>query len=166
MTRLRQGRLELALHELRRGDGRPLLLLHGLGEQAPTTVPGAAVAWPGGVYALDFVGHGASTVPAGGGYTAEVLMADADAALAELGTATVVGRGLGAYIALLIAGARADLVHGAVLTDGPGLLGGGVGPSSIYLPPTSSWPEHPDTPDPFALAELSHDVRPADYAVE
>ena len=52
-------------------------------------------------------------------------MADADAALAHLGPATVYGRGLGAYVALLIAGARPDLVRGAVLDDGPGLVGGG-----------------------------------------
>ena len=72
------------------------------GRRCPTT----STRWPGPVWALDFTGHGASTVPRGGGYTAEVLMADADAALAHLGPATVLGRGLGAYVALLLAGAR------------------------------------------------------------
>ncbi len=45
----------------------------------------STTAGPGPIFALDFTGHGASTVPSGGGYTAEMLMADVDAALAELG---------------------------------------------------------------------------------
>ena len=89
--------------------GRPLLLLHGLGERSPAARAGRARE-PGRArcYALDFTGHGESTVPRGGGYTAEMLMGDADAALAHLGEATVVGRGLGAYVALLCAGARPE----------------------------------------------------------
>ena len=42
----------------------------------------------------------------------------------QLGEVTVVGRGLGAYIALMLAGARPTVVRGAVLCDGPGLWGG------------------------------------------
>jgi pimeloyl-ACP methyl ester carboxylesterase len=159
---LRHVRVDLALHQLATGDGRPLLLLHGLGERSPESVPGWASAWPGPVHALDFTGHGHSTVPTGGGYTAEALMGDADAALAHLGTATVVGRGLGAYISLLIAGARPDLVRGAVLTDGPGLAGGGPVPGSPTVLRLNL--QTPAPPDPFALAELSRDVRPPDYA--
>ena len=34
--------------------------------------------------ALDFTGHGLSTIPPGGGYNAEILLADADIALAAL----------------------------------------------------------------------------------
>ncbi len=157
----------LALHELRpapaTGAVRPLLLLHGLGEHTPATAPTFAADWPGAVWGLDFTGHGASTVPHGGGYTAEVLMGDADLALAHLGSSTVVGRGLGAYIALLIAGARPQLVHGAVLTDGPGLAGGPVGPGSTTII-TLPEPDGGRAPDPFALAELARDVRPPDYA--
>ena len=78
---LRHGRIGLALHQLRPGAGRPLLLLHGLGEQSPTEVPAASAAWPGPVCALDFTGHGCSDAPRGGGYTAEILMGDVDAAL-------------------------------------------------------------------------------------
>ena len=163
MIPLAHNKVRLALHELRAGEGRPLLLLHGLGERSPAGVPTeVAGAWSGPVFALDFTGHGASTVPRGGGYTAEVLMADADAALAHLGPVTLLGRGLGAYVALLLAGARAADVRGAVLADGPGLAGGGPAPASpsIQFPdPRASGP-----PDPFAFAELTTDVRPPDYA--
>jgi pimeloyl-ACP methyl ester carboxylesterase len=160
--RLRHARIELALHELRSGAGRALLLLHGLGERSPRAVPTFAEAWPGPVFALDFTGHGESSCSVGGGYTAEVLMGDADAALREIGGATLLGRGLGAYVALLIAGARPTLVRGAVLMDGLGIAGGGAEaatPSLVYPNPAAVAP-----PDPFALVELSRDVRPPDYA--
>jgi pimeloyl-ACP methyl ester carboxylesterase len=158
---LTHNRVQLALHRLRDGEGRALLLLHGLGEQSPATVPAFAEHWPGPVVALDFTGHGLSDVPAGGGYSAEILLADADAALGRLGEATVVGRGLGAYVALLLAGARPTQVRGAVLCDGPGLWGGPSGPTSnsfVVLPHSSQ------RPDPYALLELSRDLRPRDYA--
>lgn len=160
---LRHNRVELALHTLREADGPKLLLLHGLGERSPAEVPLWASTWTGGVWALDFTGHGASTVPNGGGYTAEVLMGDADAAIEHLGPCTLLGRGLGGYVALLAAGARADMVRGAVIADGPGLFGGPSGPTSpvlVIVPPGT-----PAPPDPFALLELSRDIRPADYAL-
>ncbi len=159
---LRHVRIELALHELRVGSGRPLLLLHGLAEQTPAAVPESAAAWPGPVWGLDFTGHGESTVPIGGGYTAEILMADADQALSELGEATVLGRGLGAYVALLLAGARPGRVQGTVLADGPGLAGGGPTPGSPSVVQTVPGPS--GAPDPFAVIELTRDVRPPDYA--
>ncbi len=171
VTRLRHNRVDLALHHLRGDDGgfggRPLLLLHGLGEASPATVPPWAAPWAGPIAALDFTGHGASTIPRGGGYTAELLLGDADAALAALigdgdGRAvTVVGRGLGAYIALQLSGARPAAVHGAVLLDGPGLAGGPTGPTSqsFFTLATDG-----SAPDPYALVELGRDVRPPDYA--
>ncbi|MGB0113225.1 MAG: alpha/beta hydrolase [Ilumatobacteraceae bacterium] len=169
-TMLRHGKIDLALHRLRdrRADGaRPLLILHGLGETSPTSVPRWADDWQGEVAALDFTGHGGSTIPRGGGYTAELLLGDADAALAELtggdadASITVVGRGLGAYIALQLAGARAAQVHGAILVDGPGLAGGPTGPTSQSF---FSLPNSGDVPDPYALVELGRDLRPPDYA--
>ena len=161
-TLLRHSRIDLALHELRGGDGRPLLLLHGLAERTPAAVPAGVTAWPGPILGLDFTGHGASSVPRGGGYTAELLMADVDIALDHLGPVTIVGRGLGAYVALLIAGGRPTLVRGAVLCDGPGLAGGGPVPSSPFV--HRSGPPGPAVPDQLALAELTIDVRPPDYA--
>lgn len=165
---LPHNKVDLALHELRGaaassdGGGRPLLLLHGLGESSPSAVPPYAEAWPGPVFALDFTGHGDSTVPPGGGYTAEVLMSDVDVALAELGPSTLLGRGIGAYAALLTAGARPKLVRGAILAAGPGMAGGGPTPTSPYVIPNRPYPY--SAPDPMALAELTRDVRPPDYA--
>lgn len=172
ITMLRHGKVELALHHLReaRADGgRPLLILHGLGEASPRATPPWAETWPGQVAALDFTGHGQSTIPRGGGYTAELLLADADVALNALTggdplrSITVVGRGLGAYIALQIAGARAPQVHGAILADGPGLAGGPTGPTSQSFFALSATGY---APDPYALVELGHDLRPPDYATQ
>lgn len=163
-TLLTHVRSELALHELRAGEGRALLLLHGLGERTPAAVPDDAAGWPGPVVGLDFTGHGASSRAPGGGYTSEVLMADVDAALGHLGSATVLGRGLGAYVALLIAGARPQLVRGAVLDDGPGLAGGGPAPVSPVVIGPAALSVGTDDPDPYAIVELARDVRPEDYA--
>lgn len=164
-VRLTHVGMDLALHRLRDGAGRPLLCLHGLGEATPEHLPKPLERWPGPVWGLDFTGHGASSIPAGGGYTAEILMADTDAALAEIGPATVVGRGLGAYVTLLTAGARPGLVVGAVLDDGPGLAGGGPSPHSPVSLRPSAGSRLDVTPDPYALIELSRDIRPADYAM-
>ena len=164
---VRHNRIELAVHRLSEGDGvgRPLLLLHGLGECTPAEVPLRQLSgfvWPGPVLGLDFTGHGGSTVPVGGGYTSEILVGDVDAVLLETGPVTILGRGLGAYVGLLTAAARPELVRGVVLTDGPGLVGGGTHPGSPLLPVPAPGGVVP--PDPFALLELARDVRPPDYA--
>lgn len=167
-TTLQHNKIELALWRLREGEGRPLLLLHGLGERTSPAWLDLVAAWPGPVHGLDFCGHGASEVARGGGYYCEVLMADADAALGALDPdstgdpgITVLGRGLGGFVALLVAGARPELVHGAIIADGPGLHGGGPGPATpMLLRPEQTG----ETPDPFALIELATDVRPPDYA--
>jgi pimeloyl-ACP methyl ester carboxylesterase len=162
VERLRHSKVELALFTLRDGEGRALLMLHGLGERTPAAVPPELASWPGPIFGLDFTGHGQSTIPRGGGYTAEILMGDADTALRHLKQATVVGRGLGAYVALLLAGARPAEVRGAILRDGLGLAGGGPTPATPSIPFPN--PGAGGTPDPFALAELARDVRPPDYA--
>jgi pimeloyl-ACP methyl ester carboxylesterase len=159
---IQHNRVRLALHCLRAGSGRTLLLLHGLGERSPLQVTSELAAWPGPVYALDFTGHGNSSVPAGGGYSCEILVADVDAALARLGEVSLVGRGLGGYVALLSAGSRPSIVRGAVICDGPGLHGGGAIWTTSSLPIVDE--SQPVPPDPFALVELSHEVRPVEYA--
>jgi len=164
VTWLRHAKIELALHTLRDAEGPTLLLLHALGEHAPTRLPSVFGSWPGAIRALDFTGHGRSDIPQGGGYTAEILMADTDVALAHTGEATLCGRGLGAYVALLMAGARPRLVRGAILCDGPGLAGGGPQPVS----PIIGFPDPAAVapPDPFVMVELARDLRPPDYATE
>jgi pimeloyl-ACP methyl ester carboxylesterase len=117
------------------------------------------------VYALDFTGHGRSTVPAGGGYTPEILIADVDAALARIGPSTVVGYGLGAYVALLIAGSRPSHVRGAILCDGPGLAGSGPQPPRGVIAGVDETSISNESPDHWALLELSQDPRPPEYAV-
>ena len=164
MEFLVNGSLRLALHTLAEGEGRPLLLLHGLGEQSPMSRPEWTSAWNGPVLALDFTGHGESDVPVSGGYTPEGLMSDVDAVLAEHGPVTIVGRGFGAWVGLLVAGARTSHVHGVVLFDGSGAVGGGSQPPTPYvnvLPASGT-----TKPDPYALLELSRDPRPPDYALD
>ena len=82
--------------------------------------------------------------------------------ITAVGFKTVLGRGLGAYVALQIAGARAAQIHGVILTDGPGLAGGPTGPSSQSF---FSLETDGTAPDPYALVELGRDLRPGDYAV-
>jgi pimeloyl-ACP methyl ester carboxylesterase len=163
LHRLRHGKVELALHRLREGAGRTLLLLHGLGERSPSELPAELAGWPGPVSALDFTGHGDSTRPLGGGYFDELLLADADAALAKLSQATLLGRGLGAWVALLLAGSRPQAVRGALLCDGAGIAGGGPAPRdpTLVIP---AGPARAQDPDPLALLELARQVRPPDYA--
>ena len=164
LVRLRHNRVELALHELRRAAGRPLLLLHGLGERSPSAVPPHLAAWPGAVWALDLAGHGDSDVAIGAGYFCEALMGDVDIAIAHLGAVTLYGRGLGAYVGLLAAGGRAEAVRGAILADGPGLAGGGPSPASPAVSTAVGEAPPGGTPDPWAMYELTRDVRPPDYA--
>ena len=159
-------RSKLALHELRGGEGRPLLVLHGLGEESPSTVPMNLQQWAGPIFALDFTGHGASSVPLGGGYTCEALMSDADAALAEIGPLTLMGFGLGGYVGLLLFGSRPKEINGLIVSDGPGLDGGGGKPTSPQLLHVQPSDLNGSTPDPWALRELASDVRPPEYAAD
>lgn len=127
--RLQHGRVSVELRILKPATGRPLLLLHALGESSDAW-PGAVLDWPSGpVYALDFSGHGRSERVRGGAYTAEYFLAEADIALDQVGAScSLVGAGLGAYVALLLAGARPDHVSAGLLLDGPGIRGGGAAP--------------------------------------
>ncbi|MCP4004183.1 MAG: alpha/beta hydrolase [bacterium] len=159
---LAHSKIRLALHEIRAGHGRSLLLLHGLAERSPEHLPEEYEDWPGPVHALDFTGHGQSTIPVGGGYTCELLMGDVDIALAHLETATIAGRGLGGYVALLTLGARPKLVKGIILGDGPGLAGGSARPGTPLVPVAD--PHAVSPPDPYAIVELAGDIRPPDYA--
>jgi len=131
---LRNGRVSLALHRLEEGDGLPLLLLHELGSHAGLWAAHHR-SWPGPVYGLDFAGHGASGAVAGGGYYAELYASDADLALEAIGDrAAVVGSGLGAYVATLLAGGRPEAVRAALLLPGRGLAGAASVPDPTQRP--------------------------------
>lgn len=138
ITQLKHARLRLALHHLQTGSGTPLLLLHELaGRAADWHV--SELGWTGPVYALDLSGHGHSDSMRGGAYVPERWAADADTAVRELGDdAWLLGAGVSAYIALLLAGARPESVRGAVLLPGHGLDGGGPEPDFEHAPPPPS----------------------------
>lgn len=160
---LTHNRIQLALHQLQGGPGVALLLLHALGEHTPSDIPAELRSWPGPVWGLDFTGHGGSTVPVGGGYTCELLMGDADLALGHLGEAAIHGRGLGGYVAVLLAGARPAAVRGVIVDDGRGLAGGGPRPETTVIVAVDPSVEAAGPPDPYAVQELARDARPVDY---
>ena len=116
--RLQHARTALELHELSHRDGPSLLLLHALGGSSVDWSEAPAL-WPGRVYALDFSGHGRSEWVRGGVYLPEFLVADADIALAHIGAAALAGAGVGAYVALLLAGARHQQVPGRAAAARP-----------------------------------------------
>ena len=161
---LRHGRVSIALHPLRQAEGPALLCLHALGGSGWDFAE-AAPLWPGPVYALDFSGHGASGPLRGGGYHPEILAGDADAALSHVGPACLVGAGIGAYVALLLAGGRADAVPAALLLPGAGLSGGGAAPD--HASDTIERWDRLGAPLPGcdpAVRRLERDLRPPDYA--
>lgn len=161
--RLRHGRVTLELRGRKAGAGAPLLLLHsylGSGEEWGDEVD----AWCGPVHALDFSGHGLSEPVRGGAYYPELLAGDADVALERIGPAAVAGAGLGAYVALLLAGARPDDVLAALLLPGRGLEGGGAQPD--FERPLGLRPAADDGKPAAGLSLLESDVRPEDYAAE
>jgi pimeloyl-ACP methyl ester carboxylesterase len=179
VRRVAHGEIELALHELRGarvggdGEGAPrLLLVHGLGGSSRDWLaPDARAldAWPGAILALDLAGHGDSDTRLGGAYTPELCAGDVDAALAVAGPCHLAGEGLGAYVCLLVAAARRDLVPAALLLPGPGLAGGGALPEVGRVPradeanldPTVT--RSPGAADPLTRA-CALDIRPVDYA--
>jgi len=166
-VRIRHAGVSLALHEHpAAGEGR-LLLLHELGGSSADW-GGDLAAWPGSAFALDFSGHGASAWRAGAAYTPELLAADADAALAAVGPCALAGAGLGAWVALLLAGARPDMVRATLLLPGRGLDGGGplpdpsrAGALAALLDRVGAEPR--GAFDPMALV-CEADVRPPEYA--
>ncbi len=161
---LQHGRVNLALHEVSAGQGLPLLLLHELGGSSAAW-PEAFALWQGPVFALDFSGHGHSSWPRGGAYSPELLAADADTALAHIGRSAVVGAGVGAYVALLLAGSRTAEVAAALLLPGRGLAGGGnvPDPGAAKLSFLSDGEHFARGGADAGVAYLDHDLRPDDY---
>lgn len=172
--KLANGGVELELHEWTTGTSADssapkLLLLHALGGSAHDWELHAAC-WPGDAYALDFAGHGRSGWMTGGGYSPEGFAVEADLALGMLeGEICVAGFGIGAYVALLLAGARAARIPGALLLPGRGDEGGGAEPNYSQEREPAIDLRGADTSqlgcDP--LTQLcENDLRPINYAME
>jgi pimeloyl-ACP methyl ester carboxylesterase len=159
------GRVALALHERKGGAGVPLLLLHALWESSAAW--GAEPdAWPGPVFALDFSGHGDSGRVRGGAYYIERFLSDADLALGHLGSAALLGAGLGAWYAVILAGTRAERVPGCLLAPGVGLAGGFAEEDPLDTTPGCPTPEQVAdfarsgrACDPYCLS-MERDPRP------
>ncbi|MFI1013422.1 alpha/beta fold hydrolase [Streptomyces sp. NPDC020965] len=102
-------------------EGAPgVLLLHGLMGRASHWASTAR--WLSGrqrAVALDQRGHGRSEKPLAGPYTREAYVADAEAAIEQLGLApvTLIGHSMGALTAWQLAARRPDLVRALIICD-------------------------------------------------
>ncbi|WP_328318100.1 alpha/beta fold hydrolase [Streptomyces sp. NBC_00388] len=97
-----------------------VLLLHGLMGRASHWA--STVRWLSERHravALDQRGHGRSGKPADGPYTRDAYVADAEAAIVQLGLApvTLVGHAMGALTAWQLAAKRPDLVRAVIICD-------------------------------------------------
>lgn len=112
------------LHYVERGEGRPLVMLHGMGALVQDLVGSGVVdqaAERHRVIAFDRPGYGYSDRPRGRTWTPEAQAALLHAALDELGIERpiVLGHSWGTLVALAMALERPDDVAGLVLVAGP-----------------------------------------------
>jgi pimeloyl-ACP methyl ester carboxylesterase len=122
-----QGGIRLAAWELteppQAGEpsaGLSVLMLHGLlGHAAHWAGPARRLTTRARVLALDQRGHGHSEKPADGPFDRDAFVADAEAAVEQLGLAPVVliGHAMGALTAWQLAARRPDLVRAVVICD-------------------------------------------------
>ncbi|MGW6744212.1 alpha/beta fold hydrolase [Streptomyces sp. NPDC055025] len=97
-----------------------VLLLHGLmGRASHWTSTARWLAERHRTVALDQRGHGLSDKPAEGPFTREAYVADAEAAIEQLGLApvTLIGHSMGALTGWQLAARRPDLVRALVICD-------------------------------------------------
>lgn len=111
------------IHVWREGDGPPVVLLHGFGDDGACwgATAGTFVDAGRSVLALDTAGHGRTALPEGEPFTAERRARDTVAVMDHLGIdqAALVGHSMGALTAMLVAADRPDLVTGVLLEDPP-----------------------------------------------
>ncbi len=112
------------LHTVRRGDGPPIVFVHGMGTSAATWDRcSELLADRFTTIAVDLLGHGDSAVPDDPAeYTRDRALTDLDDVLADLDEpAVLVGHSLGGYLALAHAATRPGVVRAIVaLNTGPG----------------------------------------------
>ena len=140
-TRLIQAAGGIQLNcQLSGADGaQPMVLLHGLGEQAEnwkSVEPGFAARFR--VVALDLRGHGASDWP--GRYSYELMRDDVLAVLdaLDLHDIVLVGHSMGGVVAYLVAQAQSGRIARLVIEDAP-----------PPFPRSRPIPERPDVELPF-----------------
>ena len=114
----------MRVHVERRGQGQPIVFLHGMGSSSETwAAQGAALEDRFTVVAWDLLGHGQSPVPKDPElYTRDGALSDLDDVLATLDEKPVlVGHSLGGYLSLAYAATRRDAIRGmVVMATGPG----------------------------------------------
>ena len=114
--------MPVRLHRERSGSGVPVVLSHGLGDDAETwaaLVPRLATDHT--VVTWDLRGHRHSEAPTDG-YSAEIAIADLSALVVELGEPVhLVGHSLGGYLSLAVSLRRPELVRSlTMISSGPG----------------------------------------------
>jgi pimeloyl-ACP methyl ester carboxylesterase len=114
----------VALHYVERGDGRPLLVVHGMASDAAAWEPALDELAGAGARAIAFDrrGYGASGAPEP--YAATTIQEQAEDAAAvltglDVGPAVLVGDGFGALVVLELLVRRPGLARAAVLGDPP-----------------------------------------------
>ncbi len=108
---------EIRIHLLAGGQGRAVVLLHGLTDWARAWEP--THAWlDARIIAPDLRGHGLSQKPRSG-YTLTTFAADVAGVVEELGAApaTLIGHSLGAIVALYVAAHHGCAVRALILVD-------------------------------------------------
>ncbi len=154
-------------------SGLPVVLLHGLGEDATDWDRFAAELADGGRHAMavDLRGHGTSSHP--GEYSFELMAGDVLAFLADRGRTRIdlVGHSMGGMVAQLVAAREPGLVRRLVIEDAPPVPvdapGGDPDPPRRPLEPTSfDWAAVPAIrvdarkPDPARWASLRRITAP------
>jgi len=114
----------VALHYAERGDGRPLLVVHGMASDARAWAPALAELAGAGARAIAYHrrGYGSSGAPQPyAATTVQEQSEDAAALLAALDAvpAVLVGEGFGALVVLELLVRRPELATAAVLADPP-----------------------------------------------
>lgn len=109
---------ELVVDAYGEADGSPVLLLHGLSQQARFWLPVIRRMRSRPVLALDQRGHGRSDVPVDSDFSIATCADDALRLLGDAAPAVVVGHSWGASVALELAVAHPESVSALVLIDG------------------------------------------------
>jgi pimeloyl-ACP methyl ester carboxylesterase/SAM-dependent methyltransferase len=144
---LTSGAVDLAYRATGAPDAPPMVLLHGLGDEASDWQPVLdGLAATHRVYALDLRGHGRSPHP--GRYSFEAMRDDVLAFLDTAGIArcVMIGHSMGGMVALLLAETAPQRLSHLIVEDAPVPR-----PGTFERPPLPP----PDEPTPFDFAAVN-----------